>query len=925
MLKPLFSFLLFFSLFSPGLILQGQEAPVQISVDSIVSGRNNTMLDLMVTVHNTSATERNLTLLINGDSGLRIINDSRSLSLDAGEKAFLPVKIFIGKDQPAGKSLIRYTVLEGNTPVARSETLLTMDVRRELRLGAVEPQVMIFREGDSLKLSAQIFNNGNTTEETQLIAQFPNIYGRAITLNRKVTMEPFSSQTVTFSTVVDRELLNIEVFTVNIAGLNRSREFFGNTMVTVQNASSNRKYIDPSQVSSLLNRISPNRLRLSTRNTIEGSEATYLADGHTEFYLKNLEGTLSFNAVYRPEQFEPLYLSNTWLDLKNGNTAVRLGNLNTSGLERNLYGRGISFTETNDEAKPRISVGAMDKSYNLAEPLQNNRGYSAFGTTAFQMGEKSQAEQMVVFDRESDQQHFIFMNTYRYRNEQKTSLDIKLGYGSSSAFNEGMQKSSLAGGLDLRTSLGNYHLNTSGFYSSGYYPGLRRGNTYFDQRISRNFTKQNVWMAFSYNRYRPEYVIPSLFGSQHSEQISIEGGTQFQFTKKLSLNMSPKWKKEMANTFLPGSTALHPLTFNSQLLNTTLSYAPQKSHFIQFSFQQGFSEFAGITPLAYIHRSQVNWNIGKFSVNGTYQKGNFMLYEGQFGGELSRNTEKLSAQASYQSEFLNQRLSLQLNSMFSYDLYSGTNLGGMMNAEYKLGRKTLLQASFNHMRYSGQYYKGAYSFYQLGVQQLLPELGEKGSPDSGTLQVFLYRDLNNNRVYDPLIDEPASGIRISINNARFITDEKGYVQYRKVPYGSYRIRPEDSQWFAAQTVAEINQKNQLITIPLEKAGLVRGKFQYESTGIHQFDVFAYYSGIPLIFQDAFGTRYTFYANEKGEFHGYLPVGRYDVETNAAALQKNVYAAPQRLTIEVKADETNLLETIMLKVREKKVEIRKFGE
>lgn len=917
---------LFFFLFHPDPNYQAQENPVKLTVAESTNVRNNELLSLTVVVENNTENHREFTLLISAEPGFRIVNDTRKVVLEPGTKAFLPISIYVGKGQPSGESLILYSLTEGTKEVTRSQTKVVLGIQRELRMAPVKPQVMIYREGDSLNVSAQIMNNGNTSEDTEIVAHFPAIYGNTVTLKQKVTLKPFSREIITFSRVVDRELLDTEVFTVNIAGLDRNQAFFGNTMITVQNAASNRRYVDPALVSTLLNRTFKNRIRLSARNSVEGQDASYLADGYTEFYLPGLEGSLNFNGIYRADQYDPLYLSNTFLDLKKGNAALRLGNLNTSGLERNLYGRGASFTLNNDKNEPRFTAGALDKSYNLIEPFSpNQRGYSAYGTTNFRLNEKSETGQLLVFDREHDQQHFILMNSYRYRNLQKTALELKVGYGHSAAIQGDVQKSSLASGIDFQTTVGNYHLNTNAFYSSGYYPGLRRGNTYIDQRITRYFDKQSLWIGFHYNRYQPKYVISFPFTSQEAVQMGAEAGTQMQLGRAFSLNLNPKWRKEKADLFF-GLTTLHPVTFNMILLNSTLTYTPGRKHYILLSLQQGVSEFENMTPQSFIHRTQLNWNFGNFSVNGSYQKGNFMLYEGHFAGDFSRQSEKLSAHASYTNNFFDQKLMLQLNASYSYDLYSGTNISGMVTAEYRIGQRTLLQASFNHLRYTGQFYQGHYSHYQFGVQQTLPDFGEKESTSkSGTLQVFLYRDLNNNRQYDPMTDEPAAGARITINNAQFITDEQGYIQYKKVPYGNYRIRPDDSQWFAAQTVVEINQKTQLLNIPLEKAGLVRGKFQYESTGIHQFEVFAYYSGIPLIFQDAFGTRYTFYANEKGEFHGYLPVGRYDVETNAAALQKNVYSVPHRLTIDVKADETNLLETIMLKVREKKVEIRKFGE
>src|SRR5690606_40987245 len=102
---------------------------------------------------------------------------------------------------------------------------------------------------------------------------------------------------------------------------------------------------------------------------------------------------------------------------------------------------------------------------------------------------------------------------------------------------------------------------------------------------------------------------------------------------------------------------------------------------------------------------------------------NFLIYEGYFAGDFSRQTEKLSAHASYTNSFWDEKFMFHLNTSYNYDFYSGTSIGGMFNADYRIGRRTLLQASFTHLRYTGRYYQGHQSHYQIGLQQTLPDFG----------------------------------------------------------------------------------------------------------------------------------------------------------------------------------------------------------
>jgi hypothetical protein len=84
------------------------------------------------------------------------------------------------------------------------------------------------------------------------------------------------------------------------------------------------------------------------------------------------------------------------------------------------------------------------------------------------------------------------------------------------------------------------------------------------------------------------------------------------------------------------------------------------------------------------------------------------------------------------------------------------------------------------------------------------------------------------------------------------------------------------------------------------------------------------AGIPVIFKNAFGKNFTFYTNATGEYIAYLPLGTYTVSVETTVLQKNVYIDDNLQTASAVEGTTSTLENFLLKVKEKKVEVKKFG-
>ena len=292
----------------------------------------------------------------------------------------------------------------------------------------------------------------------------------------------------------------------------------------------------------------------------------------------------------------------------------------------------------------------------------------------------------IVLDNDPYQRSFILMNEYHYNNNKQTFYDVRLGYGYTSSKGEvSNTASSIAAGLNLNTSFGKYTLSSNNYYSSSYYPGIRKGNTVFEERLFRNFTKFNLWLGYSLNNYNPKSIDPQYEYNTVSNRSKVEMGTSFTIARNTKLSIIPQWTTERSNVFINSSFKSENVDFNSAFINTAFNYtSPDYKSSVSLVLSQGYSRYIGYTSSSFIYRLQANWYYKNFMLSANYQKGNFMLYEGNFNNTLSNNTERISAIANYKISLLNKRLNLVLGSIFNSDRFIGKSFSVNSNLDYRI-------------------------------------------------------------------------------------------------------------------------------------------------------------------------------------------------------------------------------------------------
>lgn len=912
--------------------LKGQAGNIIMSSEKSIAVSNEELVTLILRIENKSDIEGDFQLETSGNQYLRILKNSTAISLGGKEKKFVPIKFLVTKNQPAGKTSISFKLRDSShNLLAESSTTLTIAPKRFLKISTNQPQEIIYQIGDSLRIKTQLYNGGNQREQVKLVASFPSLSGSPISIEKNIKLEPFSSKNVTFSKIIDHDLLKQELFNVNVAMLNDQNDFIGSTIVLVQNALGNRRYFDPNQQRLVTTLERGNQVSWSLRNPFSKIDAAQSLDINTTVNLSDLQAEFNINSTFYHNQSLPTLFQNTYLKLERRGLGFKIGNLASSDLDVSLTGRGAEFYLIPREGrKSTFKLGAVEKSYNLFDPLDfknSPRGYTAFATTSTDLTENTRIENDLVFDQDPISNNFLINTSYFY-NTEKTKYGIVLGYGNSKSTDEsGEQANSIAAGFQYSTQWKDYTFYSDNYYSSGYYPGIRKGSTTFNQRIGRRFKDTSVWGQYSFNRYEPKNVNPLFRFSTTTTRHLAEIGTQFRLGSKVIMTISPQYQSETAEIYLSDYLNSTPVELQSALLNTTVGFQTKNNlHRFNLSLVEGVARYQGYTPAQFVIKSQFNYYFNHLLLSLSAQKGNFLLYEGARNQKITNDTEKYTALLSYRKDFFAKKLNLNFSGMANKDSFSGTSISLSTNAELKLGPSTSIFGYYTYTKFIDSFYDFNNMYFQIGITQKIPTLGEPTvNYKNGTIAVFVYHDMNNDGRYNPEIDYPAVGKQVQINKTIFITGKDGRVKYRQVPYGAYRVKSLEHDWYSEAIRTELASRSIELTIPLEKTGQIVGTLKYDNYNKNQYEVSSNRTGIEVVFKNDHGKEFTFYTNEKGEYRAYLPLGTYQMSVNSDSLQEYVYVDQNPITVTAKENEITTLPTIILKIKERRVEIKRFGE
>lgn len=902
-----------------------------IQTDSVFTAENESLVALTLILSNNTDSPFTGKMSLSTIRGINLIGGAE-INIDANSKIYYPIRLSVGKEVPAGESLMSLHLLDSVDQVkAQFASRLLVASIRKVQLINFRPNEIMQHVGDSLAVSVLLSNRGNIPEEITLTGSFLDLTGGKIVVPKKVKLGAFKDSVVVFKRIITKDLLRVEHYSVNVAALYGNGEFINNVMISVQNLSGNRVYVDPSATGYGFDYFGSNRISLSGTNISSNNEALQLY-GAGVFQLP--VGSLRFNmnaSQYTQYDNRPL-VTNTNLNYEFNNKGIVAGNISES-LETFVNGRGVKVYAKNEEESKGLELAIVDKQYNLLgdQYLGNlDKGYTAYATTYLKSEKGGSYRGNLVYDRSGYEgsENMIFMNRYQRQMQDNVTMSFDVGGGLTRAYDDpaAAYKPSFALGNTLGGSFGKYSINSNNFYSSSYYPGIRRGVIQLNGRLGRRLGKVNTWVAYSYYNYNPEYVGNKFIYNNEFANSRLEGGTSFSLGKQFNLSLSANQIREKSRWLSSAALDEPMVSLNAYRLTEAISWRSQNNlHSIYLSSENGFSESPFTDKRTLDLRATASWTYSLFNLSAYFQQGNFSVFEMMSNAQRGDDKNyRFSVSPSLRKNFFQNKLKVQVNMNYNRDSYSGENWMYSGLADYSFSRSMSAFVNSYFYQYKSSYYTSSSNAIQAGISYSLPGGQNVSSQKKGNIEVFVFHDNNSNGVFDEG-DTPAVGQIVHLGGISFISQRNGVIQYKKVPYGTYSLRVPSQNWYAkTDSELDLQGRNLRIDVPLQRTGRITGKIFYNYDGRTSMEVTEKYGGLRLLVRGEDGFNSQALTNTNGEFTLFLPVGEYEFWVDENSLPKNVYTDVSIQKVKVTEGKPFSIPAIELKVKQRVIEVKRFS-
>lgn len=918
-------------------------APHVLTVDSVLNGTNTEIVSTTVALYNHTEEPSRGWLKITSPPELKLLGTATpTVHLAAKSKQFLPLKVHVSASARAGTYPISLQWIDSTgRRLQQADTRLTILPKRAVWLQATKPTELIRHAGDSLLVRVAVRNAGNTHERIKLVASIPDPQRGRLFTSRDVDLQAAVDTTVVFGYVVDRSMMELGHFTVNVTGLYANNELFGNTAVNVQNAAANRRYMDPTTASVNRGYQPRNSVSLQVRNALSDQQWWQL-NGRGSYALGN--GSLDFNTdAYQWGGLDgrPV-LYNTWIRYGSKQIDVTAGNISES-LETFVNGRGVKVHFNDSLHNRSFEGGLVNHSFDL---LGNSGsagyadGFTAYLKTTGSIGqpEKRNYTGTAIYERKpiENRENFLYMHTVDLVKSSSDSLRLVADIApaatrqlDTSAAGGATFFPAMAAGLQLQFIHPSYSLTSNNFYSTGYYPGVRRGVLQLNQRISRSIKRTNLWMQYSLNEYAPKYLENQSEYRSYFLVSRAEAGMLFPLTTSLSLSFVPLHEYERGSYTFGATADDDEMRLNSYRLNTTINW--RSSDYKQQGYlllESGLGQFrpslAGGSGTQL--RASLSYSYAWFNANINAQRGNMSLMEAAnnlyFGRE---HPYRIGASASAQRYFLRKKAQAEISLSYYKDSFSGENRTASGRLRYAFTKKAAFLFTGQYYQYNTPYAgRIANVNVQLGIQMALPDSRGPNRPKEGNIELTVYYDHNHNGIYDEG-DSPAGNIMLLVGQTAFVTASDGTVKYSHVPHCTYKISvPAQGGWHADESVLQLNSKQLKYAVPLQHSGTVNGRVQYQYNERLSREIDKTLAGLTIEATNERGQVTETVTDAEGNYVLFLPPGDYEIRVAERSLPRYVIVETPVQQLRVVASKLNPGPLFALKAEEKKIEVKRFS-
>lgn len=888
--------------------------------DTAVVVQNEQLVDISIKIENDAQVDFEGILKVSAGEGVKIISkDQINIKVEKGKSIFFSAKVFVLSSAKAGKVPVYLKLSDSKTLPREAKLDLILPGKKDMRIHIDETSILLPEKGEMLNVPVHIENLGNTTQQALLVVAFPTQLGDKTNKAIHFALRPFSDTVITVSRKTTGEMYRLEDFYITITGIYANGEYFSTNLIAVQTAKSSRKY--GTKYTNGFNQYTPNSITIGAQNISSANEA-YFIRGAGDFELDKGRLGFSLNATKWKDPSTPALVNNTWIDYEYKGLGARLGNIVNTG-EVNLNGRGVEAYYSDTSIHKRISVGYLDKSYNLIDNNANfSFGQSAWASVAHDKN-RLRASSMVVYDTDPYYQtrSIIWVNEGGLKISDRLIAQAKVGAANSlNTENTKEQRGSfmLSGGLNGYLSK-NVSISSDNYYSSGYFPGTRRGVFSLNERINWNIGESTLWIAGSRYNYAPQYLqIPGsvIFGTNTTTENG-ELGIMRSLGKSAKISLAPAWYREQGNwSSLIGQEGNSMEAW--RLGGSFIWLNPVSKQNLTFRIDAGRYTTTRLSGYQWQYRGSLAWSYDFFKLTLIGQRGDFFLAETFRTHGSSDPTYRINISPSLSQQFFRKKL-LAEGGMTYYQDNSVKSLFYTAQLSYNLGKTRF----FANVQYNTVNSTSSYNNIQAGITRYFYQAPKEEKNNKCGIELFVFRDYNSNGVFDGG-DSIVAGHLVVIENTIFATDDKGMIYYKKLPPGNYKVTlPIQKGWYAADRSIELAPKGQaMINIPLQQTGALVGTITFEYDELLSYAVGKQKGNQTIIATNSQGNTITTRTDENGQYILYLPAETYTV--SIINLPSQIECANNNQKVAISSGTTTSNINFKLKVKQRKLEVKKFG-
>lgn len=917
-------------LFLNGFYGFAQGEKIEIVAENTIGFVKKNLAETSVQLLNNSDSLFEGKLLIHTPEGIKSISGTTiDVAIPPQGKKFLPLKFLIQSSAEAGKKELSFTVLDSESQeITQHQSTIDIQEIQSMYFSVQDRHLRITNPNDSIRIRATVSNKGNKTQEVIVLFGIPEKRGNKYYVEKKGNVRPDRDSVFVFSFLPDQEVLNNGFFTVSVAGMySKGKLLFGNAMVEVQNVSSSKTYTMHSSLtgsSYQTNTITAAYRQIDDNYTIAqfmGGTAVDLPAGSL-----SLHGNLQ-----KSNSWEEWLATGTYMAYRLEGSEIQVGNMSKS-LHRTFFGRGISVDLSGKQQDKSIAFGMIDNQYNLvAENPFFDNGYAFYAEGQFGKNNSGNIIK-TTYSFQDDPFERAKINTiggeYQKYFAKNWSVNAKL-YGALSDYHlQDKQTTTLAADVQYTGQWNDYHLSGSYFYSDPYFPGDRRGATIAQQSVRKKTQSDYLLYARAmYMSFSPRSYTNRMTMENHT--LLGDLGVSLPKTGNFSLGFGYQYQLETSNSYaeLLAQNQASTMEVISHRLTESIGWgsrAAQHSAFL--TLDNGFSKHPFQEELNLQLRANLSYQFKSFSLSGMYQYGAFYLHEYfqtmAYGKSIYK---RLTANIRFTETYFDNNLTINAGVAYNKDYLWGQAPSGFLSVIQNISKRTSVFFNGSWFEYNGDFIPASQTYTLEAGLTVNLDTGAVSDKRKSKITVFVYHDNNGNDIYDQG-DQPAVGYYITMNNIAFVTDLDGKFVYKSVPFGNYLIRSSSHKgWFHSATEVEVSRFKTNVSVALKQMGTLSGKIQYSYDAQTMVDFIAKTEGISFKITQNDKHIQRVFTKRSGEFIAFLPKGDYQIELETSTLPADVFCEKTVQTFSVTSGKMTKLPDFILQVKQRKVNLKKFGE